>query len=65
MTRPLLADKVAVVTGAGQGIGREIARTLHCHGAQVTLADLDGSAARDAGSETYKIVVSHQPAVRQ
>ncbi|BCP02640.1 hypothetical protein MINTM019_00960 [Mycobacterium paraintracellulare] len=57
MTRPLLADKVAVVTGAGQGIGREIARTLHCHGAQVISADLDGSAARDAGSEIYGLGV--------
>jgi 3-oxoacyl-[acyl-carrier protein] reductase len=48
MTKPLLAEKVAVVTGAGQGIGREIARALHHHGAEVVLADLDGEAAHRA-----------------
>ncbi|MGC7317813.1 SDR family NAD(P)-dependent oxidoreductase, partial [Mycobacteroides abscessus] len=48
MTQPLLADKVAVVTGAAQGIGREIARVLHGHGARVVLADLDGGAAQQA-----------------
>jgi 3-oxoacyl-[acyl-carrier protein] reductase len=41
----LLQGKVAVVTGAAQGIGREIARELHRHGAKVVLADLDASAA--------------------
>ncbi|BBZ75124.1 3-oxoacyl-[acyl-carrier-protein] reductase [Mycolicibacterium anyangense] len=40
----LLHDKVAVVTGAAQGIGLEIARTLHHHGARVVLADLDEEA---------------------
>ena len=51
MTQPLLADKVAVVTGAAQGIGREIARVLHDHGARVVLADLDGDAAQRAATE--------------
>ncbi|KAA0120534.1 3-oxoacyl-ACP reductase FabG [Mycolicibacterium sp. P9-22] len=44
----LLQDKIAVVTGAAQGIGLEIARTLHQHGAQVVLADLDEAAGRRA-----------------
>jgi 3-oxoacyl-[acyl-carrier protein] reductase len=35
MTDPLLAERVAVVTGAGQGIGREIARSLRAYGANV------------------------------
>lgn len=51
MTQPLLAEKVAVVTGAGQGIGREIARELHRHGARVVLADLDGDAAHRAAAD--------------
>lgn len=51
MTQPLLADKVAVVTGAAQGIGREIARVLHGHGARVVLADLDGGAAQQAAAD--------------
>ncbi|ABK64628.1 3-oxoacyl-ACP reductase FabG [Mycobacterium avium] len=51
MAESLLLGKVAVVTGAGQGIGREIARALHRHGARVVLADLDGSAARSAAAQ--------------
>jgi 3-oxoacyl-[acyl-carrier protein] reductase len=51
MMESLLTSKVAVVTGAAQGIGREIARVLHRHGAQVVLADLDGNAARAAAAD--------------
>src|ERR1700722_20152441 len=51
MTEPLLVGKVAVVTGAAQGIGREIAHALHRHGARVVLADLDGTAASEAASD--------------
>lgn len=47
----LLQNKVAVVTGAAQGIGLEIARTLYQHGARVVLADLDIDASRRAADE--------------
>lgn len=47
----LLRDKVAVVTGAAQGIGLEIARSLHRHGAHVVLADLDADAGARAAEE--------------
>ena len=51
MTDPLLAERVAVVTGAGQGIGREIARSLRAYGANVVLIDIDGDAAKAAAAE--------------
>src|SRR3954451_8364611 len=39
-----LANKSALVTGAGRGIGRAIARILAASGAHVLLADIDESA---------------------
>lgn len=44
--------RVAIVTGAGQGIGLAIARRLEADGARVMFADLDESAAREAAGET-------------
>jgi 3-oxoacyl-[acyl-carrier protein] reductase len=41
---------VSVVTGAGSGIGREIARYFHACGATVVLADIDEAAARVAAA---------------
>jgi 3-hydroxybutyrate dehydrogenase len=46
-----LQDKVAVVTGAASGIGREIARTFAQAGATVAIADLDLAGARAAADE--------------
>lgn len=46
-----LAGKIAVVTGAGQGLGRETARTLARHGARITIAELDAARAEDAAQE--------------
>lgn len=40
-----IAGKVAIVTGAGAGIGAAIAQRLVEHGAKVTVSDLDGESA--------------------
>jgi NAD(P)-dependent dehydrogenase (short-subunit alcohol dehydrogenase family) len=44
-----LADRVVIVTGGAQGIGRAIAQRLHEEGATIVVADLAG--AEDAGEE--------------
>ena len=46
-----LKDKVAVVTGAASGIGREIARTFARAGAAIAIADLDHAGAQRAAAE--------------
>jgi 3-oxoacyl-[acyl-carrier protein] reductase len=45
-----LEDKVAIVTGAGSGIGLECAAALAREGARVACADLDGEAAELAAA---------------
>src|SRR5579884_2241542 len=42
-----LTNKVAVVTGAASGIGREIARAFFAEGARVAIADLNAEAAEE------------------
>ncbi len=46
-----LANKVAVVTGAASGIGKEIARAFAAEGAKVVVADLDEAKATAAAAE--------------
>jgi len=58
VTDPLLLGKIAVVTGAARGIGAEIARTLHHHGATVVLADLDESAVQSVAADTAGLGVA-------
>jgi NAD(P)-dependent dehydrogenase (short-subunit alcohol dehydrogenase family) len=50
LTRESLAGQVAVVTGAGRGIGFEAARALVWLGAHVILAEIDSHSGRDAAS---------------
>ena len=59
-----LADKVCVVTGAGQGIGRAAARRLGQEGGRIVVADrIDASAARtltelrEQGVEAMKVLL--------
>ena len=48
MTR-MVDGKVALVTGAGRGVGAEIAKMLGAHGAKVIVNDPGGSAAGEGG----------------
>jgi 3-oxoacyl-[acyl-carrier protein] reductase len=50
----LLDGRAAVITGAAQGIGFEIARALGAAGAPVLIGDLDGDAARVAAERLRK-----------
>ena len=50
LTGPL-AGQVAIVTGAGRGIGRAIAARLIANGARVMICDLDPAAAAQAAAE--------------
>lgn len=61
---PLLENHIAVVTGAGSGIGRAIASGYAREGAGVVLLDMNGKAAadvakeiRDAGGEAVSFVL--------
>jgi 3-oxoacyl-[acyl-carrier protein] reductase/pyridoxal 4-dehydrogenase len=46
-----LQDRVAIVTGAAQGIGRAIAQKFGDEGAKVVVADVNGQGAEKAASE--------------
>jgi len=46
-----LRDRVAIVTGAGHGIGRAAARLFAAEGARVVVAELDGEAAHAVAGE--------------
>jgi NAD(P)-dependent dehydrogenase (short-subunit alcohol dehydrogenase family) len=46
-----LVNKVAVITGSGRGIGREMARLFAAEGASVAVADVNGETARRTAGE--------------
>src|SRR6202035_4784066 len=48
---PLLGDKVAIITGGGSGIGREIALCFAREGARVTIAGRSASSLKETLSE--------------
>ena len=54
-----IAGKVAIVTGAGRGIGRGLAKALASHGARLVLNDLDeGPLAETASGMEYAATVA-------
>jgi 3-oxoacyl-[acyl-carrier protein] reductase/pyridoxal 4-dehydrogenase len=53
-----LAGRVAIVTGAGQGIGRAIAAKLSAEGAEVVIADVNPDTAHEAAADLGGLAVT-------
>src|SRR5262245_2853944 len=55
-----LEQRIALVTGAGAGIGRAIAHTCAAEGARVYVADVDASAATTVTGELHALGAAAQ-----
>ena len=53
-----LEGRVAIVTGAAQGIGRAIADKLHAEGAEVAVVDINGDGAAAAASQLDGLAIT-------
>jgi pyridoxal 4-dehydrogenase len=68
--REPFVDQVAIVTGAGRGLGKATAERLATEGARIAVFDLDGEAATEVARElgdrgrAYRVDVAEEAAVR-
>jgi 3-oxoacyl-[acyl-carrier protein] reductase len=60
-----LEGRLAVVTGAGRGLGEAITRALHARGAEVVLADIDAESAGRVAAELGERARAKQVDVRE
>jgi 3-oxoacyl-[acyl-carrier protein] reductase len=49
-----LVDKVAIVTGSGRGIGKQIAATLQAEGAKIVISDINEELCKTSSEELSK-----------
>jgi len=62
---PRLQDRIVLVTGGGQGIGRAIAQWAVREGATAVIAESDAQAGREAGLPFIRCDVSREDSVRR